>query len=306
MSRSPLRQTSGPFYAEQLKTGDSYELANGHPIECLPAGSRHAKSNLVGGLALETDPEVESAGVDAGYAFTAQDLRAPDIAVGNVPDEPGWINGVPPLAVEYADTGQNEKDLQDKIADLLHAGTRYIWVVRLRGPRRVEVYESGKKPRTVTQGQHLSAPGVLKNPLPVEALYDPQAAHEVALRNLLQRRGYADLDAVRNESRQEGKAEGKLEGRAEGKLEGRAEGKLEGKAEGKLEGKAEGKLEGKAEAERAMVLRLLHRRLGALPANLEARIPGLTSEQLGALAEAVLDFQEEADLTAWLDGLLNP
>lgn len=264
MPQSPLRRSSGPFYADQLKTGDSYELVNGHPIECLPAGGRHAKSNLVGGLAVETDPQVESAGVDAGYAFSDQDLRAPDIAVGNVPDEAGWIEGVPPLAVEYADTGQNEKQLQDKVADLLAAGSRYIWVVRLRGPRRVEVYEPGKQPRTVSQGQQLSAPGVLKNPLPVEALYDPQAAHEVALRNLLQRRGYEDLDAVRNESRLEGKAEGKTE------------------------------------AEHAMVLRLLRRRLSTLPADLEVRIHELNSEQLGALAEAVLDFQSEADLVAWL------
>ncbi|WPL19873.1 hypothetical protein Thiowin_05020 [Thiorhodovibrio winogradskyi] len=47
---------------------------------------------------------------------------------------------------------------------------------------------------------------MLKNPLPVEALYDPQAAHEVALRNLLQRKGYASLEAVR----EQGKAEGEL------------------------------------------------------------------------------------------------
>ncbi|WP_353848523.1 DUF4351 domain-containing protein [Herbaspirillum sp.] len=30
----------------------------------------------------------------------------------------------------------------------------------------------------------------------MEALYDPAAAHEAALRNLLQRRGFRDLDAV--------------------------------------------------------------------------------------------------------------
>ena len=40
--------------------------------------------------------------------------------------------------------------------------------------------------------------------MPVEALYNPDVAHETALRNLLQRRGYADLDAVREESREAG------------------------------------------------------------------------------------------------------
>ena len=48
-------------------------------------------------------------------------------------------------------------------------------------------------------GQHLEAPGILSNPVPVEALYDPDAAHEAALRNPLQRRGYTDLEAVREE-----------------------------------------------------------------------------------------------------------
>ncbi len=30
----------------------TYELDNGHPIECLPGGGRHSKANLSGGLAL--------------------------------------------------------------------------------------------------------------------------------------------------------------------------------------------------------------------------------------------------------------
>ncbi|MCB2262364.1 MAG: DUF4351 domain-containing protein, partial [Candidatus Thiosymbion ectosymbiont of Robbea hypermnestra] len=133
-----------------------------------------------------------------------ENLRAPDIAVGNVPDEPGWISGAPPLAVEYADVGQDERDLQAKIRTLLGAGTRYVWVVRLTGPRRIEIYEPHASRSLAYPGQQLKAPGILANPVPVEALYDPEAAHETALRNLLQRRGYADLDAVREEGREEG------------------------------------------------------------------------------------------------------
>jgi hypothetical protein len=151
---------------------------------------------------LETDPEVDSAGVETGYASDPKTLRAPDIAVGNVPDEPGWVEGVPPLAVEYADSGQDEADLRVKIDTLLAGGTRYIWVVRLNGPRQVEVYEPGKPRRIVRRGQELLAPGVLRNPIPVESLYDTDVAHRTALRNLLQRQGYADLDAVRDEGRQ--------------------------------------------------------------------------------------------------------
>ncbi|WP_089724816.1 DUF4351 domain-containing protein [Candidatus Thiosymbion oneisti] len=201
MSSKPQHHTTGPFRAEQLRSGDPYELDDGHLIECLPSGGRHAKANLNGGLALETDPAVESAGFDAGFTPDENNLRAPDIAVGNVPDEPGWVSGAPPLAVEYADVGQDEPNLQQKIRTLLGAGTRYVWVVRLTGLRRVEIYEPHVPLSTAYPGQQLEAPGVLANPVPVEALYDPDAAHETALRNLLQRRGYADLDAVREEGK---------------------------------------------------------------------------------------------------------
>ncbi|MDI1482503.1 Uma2 family endonuclease [Polyangium sp. y55x31] len=187
----------GPFQAQQLRSGDPYELSNGHPILCLPTGGRGARANLLGGTVLETDPAVEQAGVDAGFSPEPGTMRAPDVAVGNVPDVPGWVQGAPPLAVEYADRGQDEEELQSKIAELLAAGTQHVWVVWLTGPRRVEVYTPGQKVRTVRPGESLEAPGILKNPVPVEALYDREAAHEVTLRNLLQRRGYESLEAVR-------------------------------------------------------------------------------------------------------------
>jgi hypothetical protein len=119
------------------------------------------------------------------------------------PTGPAWINGVPPLALEYASMGQDEQKLQEKIADLLSAGTRWVWVVRLVGERHVEVYEAKKPMQKRMAGELLSAPGVAQNPVPVEALFDRKAAHEVVLRNLLQRRGYESLDAVRDEGRKE-------------------------------------------------------------------------------------------------------
>jgi hypothetical protein len=197
MSRTTELLADGPLHADQIAPGSRYELSDGHPILCMPTGGRGSRSNLVGASALETDPAVESAGVDTGFSPQPKMLRAPDIAVGNVPDEPGWVRGVPPLAVEYADTGQDEAELQARIGDLLSRGTRFVWVVRLVGPRRVEVYEPGGKMRMAAQGQQLTAPGVLQNPVPVEALYDRDAAHEATLRNLLQRRGFASLEAVK-------------------------------------------------------------------------------------------------------------
>ncbi len=160
---------------------------------------------------------VEEYGVDVGYSPEPGMLRAPDIAVGNVPkNKPGWVAGVPALAIEYADEGQDEDALERKIDDLLGAGTQYLWVVRLSGPRRVEVHEKGKPKRVVRPGAQLKAPGVLQNPVLVEALYDRDEAERATLRNLLQRQGYASVDALLASAREEGVAIGREEGAAIG------------------------------------------------------------------------------------------
>jgi hypothetical protein len=197
----------GPFRADQIGEGDRYELSRGHSIYVAPTGGSGAGGTLTGGQVLGTDPLVTEAGIDAGYSPEPGVLRAPDVAVGNVPDAPGWISGAPPLAVEYADRGQNDDDLQTKIAELLEAGTRWVWVVRLVGPRRVEVHSLDAPVVTYGPGQELLAEGVLQNPVPVEALWDREIAHEVVLRNLLQRKGYASLEDVREQGIERGRAE---------------------------------------------------------------------------------------------------
>ncbi|NUN14658.1 MAG: Uma2 family endonuclease, partial [Myxococcales bacterium] len=192
-------QPDGPFRAADIRPGDYYELYRGHPIECAPTGGDGARGVATGVHVLDTDPDVEELGVDAGFAPEPKTLWAPDIAVGRVPDKPGWIAGVPPLAVEYAGPGQDDETLAAKIAGLLSHGTRYIWVVKLTGPRRVEVYTADEPVKTLGPGEVLRAPGVLRNPVPVEALYDRRKSLELAFSNLLQREGYNSLDEVRAE-----------------------------------------------------------------------------------------------------------
>jgi len=198
----------GPFRADQLRSGDPYELSNGHPILCLPKGGRAGRARSVGASVLASDPAVQDVGVDIGFSPSPEILRAPDLAVGEMPDQPGWVQGAPPLAVEYADTGQDENELQVKMQELFAAGTRYIWVVRLNGPRRVEVHQPGLKVRIANAGEQLEAPGILANPVPVEALWDREAARQVIFRNLLQRQGYSSLDEVRAQ----GEALGEIQG----------------------------------------------------------------------------------------------
>lgn len=226
-----------PVTADQIRPGDPYEVSNGRLIEVMPTGRRGGRGNLVGGAVVDSDPAVSSAGVDTGFSPRPDLLRAPDVSVGNVSDEPGWASEAPSLAIEYADAGQDEADLQKKIVELLEAGTSWVWVVRLKGRRRVEVYEAGvagsvegevtlaeeepsssepsgprrmaRPVRVAWPGEELTAPGVLRNPVPVEALYDREAAHAVTLRNLLQRKGYESLEAVEQRGLERGLARGR-------------------------------------------------------------------------------------------------
>lgn len=204
----------GPFRADQIHEGSHYELSQGHAIHCMTAGGRHGSAHVLGSGVLDSDPGVtQQVGVDVGIAWNdGKNLRAPDIVVGMDLHAPGWATQAPPLAVEYADAGQDEVELREKIAELLEFGTRIIWVVRLTGPLRVEVHEPGLPPRIVHGDGELHAPGILQNPVPVRALIDRNAAHEATLRNLLAREGYTSLDAVRSEAREAGQQEGRQEG----------------------------------------------------------------------------------------------
>ncbi len=272
MSDAKRYDAPGPFRAEHVRPGDNWEISDGRPIECAPTGGDGARRSAAGARVLSTDPDVESAGLDAGYAPVADMLRAPDIAVGNVPDRPGWIPGVPPLAVEYAGVGQDENLLQRKVADFLGRGTKWIWVVRLNTPRRVEVHAPGLPVVVRHVGELLEAPGILRNAVPVEAMFDDDVANKMTLRNLLQRAGYESLEAVRNE--------------------GHAEGIAEGKAKGITEGKAKGITEGK----RATLSAQLRRRFGQLTAEVEVALAAADELALDAAVLRIFDATSAAEV----------
>jgi len=54
------------------------------------------------------------------------------------------------------------------------------------------------------------------------------------------------------------------------------------------------------EGELKIVLRLLTRRMGEIAAELQSQIRQLSLTQLEDLAEALLDFEAQTDLVAWL------
>jgi predicted transposase YdaD len=69
---------------------------------------------------------------------------------------------------------------------------------------------------------------------------------------------------------------------------------------GRQEGRQEGQQEGRQAEAAAMTQRLLQRRFGPLAPEQQARLQALPLAELEALADALLDFQTAADLSAWL------
>jgi predicted transposase YdaD len=66
----------------------------------------------------------------------------------------------------------------------------------------------------------------------------------------------------------------------------------------------EGREKGRQEEQRerpTLILRQLNRRVGEISIDLQNQVKALSFEQLGFLAEDLLDFSGLADLTEWLD-----
>jgi predicted transposase/invertase (TIGR01784 family) len=78
------------------------------------------------------------------------------------------------------------------------------------------------------------------------------------------------------------------------------EGREEGIATGEQRGRTEGEQTGAVREARSLILRQLARRVGTLPADVEAQVQALALQQLEALGEALLDFASAEDLRMWL------
>jgi predicted transposase/invertase (TIGR01784 family) len=84
------------------------------------------------------------------------------------------------------------------------------------------------------------------------------------------------------------------------KAEGWQEGRQEGLQEGRQEGLQEGRQEGRRQEALALVLRLLSRRVGALPEATRFAVVTLSLAQIESLGEALLEFTDCSDLQVWL------
>ncbi len=140
------RKAKTQFTAEELlclpATGCRLELVKGNLYEMAPAGWRHGRVAMKIGRLL--DAYVETARL--GYVSAAETgfilqrnpdtVRAPDTAFVSrdrlseeeTPD--GYLEIAPDLAVEVVSPSDRPREIHDKVADWLNAGTRMVWVIR--------------------------------------------------------------------------------------------------------------------------------------------------------------------------------
>jgi Uma2 family endonuclease len=124
--------------------------------------------------------ESEGAGqalFEAGFRLKPDVVRRPDIAVVRADRIAAtgaheYIEGAPDLAVEVASPANSPEDLEEKVAQYLAHGARYVWVVYPR-TRRVHVYErEAPTVRIVECGESLTAPDLLPGlEVPVEKIF---------------------------------------------------------------------------------------------------------------------------------------
>jgi len=69
---------------------------------------------------------------------------------------------------------------------------------------------------------------------------------------------------------------------------------------GREEGREQGREEGRKQGQIELIMRLLNRRFGEVNPDIQARISELSIDKLEDLTEALLDFSNAEDLTAWL------
>ncbi|MCZ6681035.1 MAG: Uma2 family endonuclease [Candidatus Poribacteria bacterium] len=132
--------------------GFRYELVKGVLRKMPPAGFDHGIRTMDLGARLHRYVKRNNIGrvaaAETGFqlAWNPDTVRAPDIAFVRRDRLPptgqrGYFQGTPDLAVEVVSPGDSSREVEEKVADWLNAGTSLVWVVRPRN-RTVTVYRS--------------------------------------------------------------------------------------------------------------------------------------------------------------------
>jgi Uma2 family endonuclease len=191
------------------------------------------------------------------------------------------IEGAADLIVEVISPDSVTRDTRDKFQEYRQTGVQEYWILDPRPRQQTLVFY-----HLTPQGDYAPLPpdnaGCYHSRVLAGFWLDPVWLWQTPLPFVHTVLGTIAPEAVRDEAALQ---QAETRGRQAGLQQGLAQGLQQGRQQGRIE----------------TVLRLLTRRCGALDATLVEQVHHLSTPQLDALTEALLDFTSSADLTAWLD-----
>lgn len=167
--RTQVRLITVEEFAELPDDGKRYELVRGVVREMSPTNQDHGEVGSQVSYLLRRWTKRRRVGrvrIETGHvlARNPDTLRGPDVSFvryardGDV-DGP-WVKGGPDLAVEIRSPGDRQREIDERVADYLRAGTSLVWIVDPR-KRTVVVRVAGAEDRTLTEADHLDGGDVL-------------------------------------------------------------------------------------------------------------------------------------------------
>ncbi|HEX5041414.1 MAG TPA: Uma2 family endonuclease [Candidatus Polarisedimenticolaceae bacterium] len=179
--RTPPRWTEDDL-KNLPENGYRYELVEGWLLREPAPALRHGRvqSRILVPLATHVrDHGLGEVHAELGFvlAKNPDTVRAPDVCflssttLARIEDETRLVQGGPDLAVEVLSPSNRREEVRGKVADLLAAGTRLVWVVDPRR-KRVTAYRSLLAPQVLGEGDVLDGEDVVPGfSLPVSALF---------------------------------------------------------------------------------------------------------------------------------------
>lgn len=154
------------------KDGKRHELVRGEIRTMAPAGFEHGSIGIRMATLLANHVGQRKLGIvvgpDTGFTLSHDPdvVRSPDVAfvsqsqIRQVGVPKQYFPGAPDLAVEVLSPGDTVDDVEEKVNDLLAAGTKLVWVVNPRR-RTVTVYYPGPRIAVLREGDQLQGEDVI-------------------------------------------------------------------------------------------------------------------------------------------------
>lgn len=148
------------------------ELVKGEIVSMTPAGHQHGEIALAIGSLLRVfvhnNKLGKTYGAETGFTLSRHPdtVRAPDAAfvtaerTARQTRREGFFDGAPDLAVEVVSPEDTVEEIDAKVLEYLHAGTKLVWVVHPK-TQTITVYRSLDKVRVLTANDTLDGNDVL-------------------------------------------------------------------------------------------------------------------------------------------------